>query len=1140
MITCPVCGTESPETFRFCPQCASPLSRASRASEERRIVTTLFCDLVGFTALSEAADPEDIDRMLRAYLAMARNQIEGHGGAVEKFIGDAVVGVFGVPAAHEDDPERAVRAGLRIAEDAGGLTVATGEPLRLRVGINTGEALVRLDVAPGSGEGFLTGDAVNTASRLQGIAPPMGVVVGEATHAATERTIDYDELEPVTVKGKSEPLRVFLARAPRARLGTDVTRSNATPFVGREDDVRLLEALFGEVQASRAVRLAIVVGEPGIGKSRLVSELARYVDDRPELVTWRQGRCLPYGEGVTFWALGEIVKAHAGIMETDDPAAAADKLDVAVPEGPEHGWLVQRLRPLVGLGASSPAERDETFAAWRAFLASIARSDPTVLVFEDVHWADEAMLTFLEDLAARSEDVPLLLVATARPELFDAHPGWAGTVVTATRISLHPLSDLDTARLVAGLLDQALLPADVQATILERSGGNPLYAEEFVRLLKDRGLLSRVGGTFALVDDAAIPRPDSVQALIAARLDLLAPEHKAMLADASVVGKVFWTGVVAEMGGRERAQVDEAMRELEDKQMVQPASRSSMAGEREYAISHALVREVAYGQIPRAARSRKHREAAAWIERMAGDRVEDLAEVLARHYAEALDLARAVGRDAEARELEEPALRYLILAGERALDLDAPKAETILSRALLLAPEGHPERPAIMVAWTEAAALRLGRYAEGEPVLAAAVAALEGGGQDVAAARALLTLSKVRGNMGDPRGPEASREAVRLLEAHPPGPDLMAAYCEMAVSATVDEGEHEEAIAWAERALSLAAELGLPEPARAIGYRGMARCQLGDAEGLADIRRAIAAATERGESRDAAALANNLAIALWPIEGPGPCLDAFRDGIAAARARGITELALAMSASQLDALVDAGRLDQVMREAGELEARLEGSGDAVSLAEIRTARARVLVLRGEVAAASQDGERAVAVAGPSEVPELIGLAYPPAAAARLAAGDSDGARSLLRELVEIPNIRGNGYYAVHLPSVVRTAAASGDLALARAFTDGFEAATPFAAHAAAAAEAIITEAEGHLDAAVERYTDVAERWTSFGVAPERALALLGAGRCAVAAGRGADAVDRLRACRAVCGELEMAPALREADDLLARATALSS
>ncbi len=331
-------------------------------------MTALFCDLVGFTALSESADPEDLDRTLTGYFELARRQIERHGGVVEKFVGDAVVGVFGVPAAHEDDPERAVRAGLQIAHGAGQLEGLGGEPLRVRVGINTGEALVRLGVAPLSGQGFVLGDAINTAARLQPLAPELGVVVGLATYEATAAVFDYEELEPATLKGKSQPVRVFAATNPRAPLGTDLTRTHDRPFVGREIDLALLTGIFDRTVASDSSHLVTIVGEPGLGKSRIVAELSSYVDSRPELVTWRQGHCLPYGDGITFWALGEIVKAHAGVLESDPPEVASTKLESVLPTGPEREWFRQRLLPLLGIEASSVADREELFTAWRRFL----------------------------------------------------------------------------------------------------------------------------------------------------------------------------------------------------------------------------------------------------------------------------------------------------------------------------------------------------------------------------------------------------------------------------------------------------------------------------------------------------------------------------------------------------------------------------------------------------------------------------------------------------------------------------------------------------------------------------------------------------------------------------------------------------
>ena len=414
-----------------------------RRGEERRVVTTLFCDLVAFTALSERNDPELIDAFLHRYYAAARRVVESYGGTVEKFIGDAVVAVFGVPTLHEDDPERAVRAGLRLVDEIDALPGIGGQAVEVRVGVNTGEALVRLDVDPGSGEGFLTGDAVNVAARLQSAAPPMAVAVGEATHTATEKVFSFDACHAVTLKGKSQPLRAWIATAPLARTGSEL-RTFSSAFVGREEELASLEELLDEVAKERSPRFALIVGEPGIGKSRLLAELARRLDDQPTLVTWRQGRCLPFGSNVTFWALSEIVRAAAGILESDGVARSEARLETVLPEGEDRDRMRARLRPLLGLEAQE-ASREENFSAWREFLESLAASGPAVIVVEDLHWADEAMLAFMDYLAQSSAGVPLLVLTTARPQVLElAGPG-AGFVAAAKHVPLGPLSGEETA-----------------------------------------------------------------------------------------------------------------------------------------------------------------------------------------------------------------------------------------------------------------------------------------------------------------------------------------------------------------------------------------------------------------------------------------------------------------------------------------------------------------------------------------------------------------------------------------------------------------------------------------------------------------------------------------------------------------------
>src|SRR6266545_1533177 len=811
MAVCSACGHDNPAANKFCAECGAPLGVLARPSvEERKVVTSLFCDLVGFTASSEAADPEDVDRMLAAYSAVAQAQIEGHGGVMEKFIGDAVVGVFGAPVAHEDDPERAVRAGLRIVEGAAELEGVGGAPLRLRVGINTGEALVHLGASAGLGERLLVGDAINTAARIQSVAPEMGVAVGLATYEATAAVFDYEELPPSALKGKAEPVRVFHAKASRAQFGADLTRKHEGPFVGREIDLAILKGIF----------------------------------DR------------------------------------------------------------------------SVAAREELFTAWRRFLEGIAERHPTVLVFEDLHWADEAMLAFLEQLADLAEGVPLLLVGTTRPELYERHPDYAIRLRNAKRISLAPLSQDEIARLVSALLDATVLPAELQQPILDRAGGNPLYAEEFVRLLKDRDLLVRKGPSWELKADAEVPFPESVQALIAARLDTLEPDAKSLLADAAVIGKVFWAGGVAAMGERELQTVTSTLRELSRKELVRPARQSSMTGEAEYAFWHVLARDVAYNQLPRASRANRHMAAATWIESKAPERVEDLADVLAYHYTSALDLAQAAGETEQSEELEGPALRFLGLAGERALGLDTAAALASFERALTLTPVGHPERAAALARFGEAVH-HAGRLTEAKAALEEAISGFQAAGDVRGAAGAMDTLSLVLRRLADPGWAELPVAAVALLEPLEPGPELVAALTEVAAAGAL-QGRYETGVAYAERALTLAEELGLPRPARALGYRGLARSGLGDRGGLDDLREAITLAIEAGQGREVAVLHNNLGFYLSAVEGPIASLEVMRAGIAFAQARGLADIADATKGSTLDQLYDSGALDEALKTATEI------------------------------------------------------------------------------------------------------------------------------------------------------------------------------------------------------------------------------
>src|ERR671924_468639 len=442
-------------------------------SRERKVVSVLFADLVGFTARAETLDPEDVEAILRPFHDRLRSELEQRGGTVEKFIGDAVMAVFGAPVAHEDDP---VRAALAIRD-----WIREEEELEVRIAVNTGEALVSLEPGAGAERGLVAGDVVNTASRLQTAAPVNGILIGETTYNATSRVIEYREAPPVKAKGKSQPVPVWEVVEARSRYGADVTHTPKTPLVGRERELGLLVSTLARAQHERSPQLVTLVGVPGIGKSRLVYELFAEIDTRPELIYWRQGRCLPYGGGGAFWALREILKGHAGILGGEAEERSAEKLravvEEAVPDHDEAAWVLRELKPLVGLSDGEEAgadRRTESFAAWRRFFEGLAELDPLVIVVEDLHWADAGLLDFVDHLIDWATGVPILVVATARPELLTRRSDWGGGKPNATTISLSPLTEAQTATLVHGLLERAVLPAAVQAAVLGPGRGKPL------------------------------------------------------------------------------------------------------------------------------------------------------------------------------------------------------------------------------------------------------------------------------------------------------------------------------------------------------------------------------------------------------------------------------------------------------------------------------------------------------------------------------------------------------------------------------------------------------------------------------------------------------------------------------------------
>ena len=965
---------------------------------ERKVVTVLFADLVGFTSRAESLDPEDVEAILRPYHERLRAELERHGGTVEKFIGDAVMALFGAPTAHEDDPERAVRAALAIrewAEEEGQLEV--------RIGITTGEALVSLDARAETGEGMASGDVVNTAARLQAAAAVNGILVDEATYRASERVIVFEETEAVAAKGKSEPVPVYRAVETRARFGVDITVDVETPLVGRERELDLLVDALARARTEREPQLVTLVGVPGIGKSRLVYELSRVVDEDEDLIAWRQGRSLPYGEGVTFWSLGEMAKAQAGILESDSAEIAEEKLEHAVrallSDPSEAEWVLRELRPLVGLAAGEDLvgdRRSEAFAAWRRFFEALAEDAPLVLVFEDLQWADEGVLDFIDHLMEWTSGLPLLVVATARPELLERRPAWGGGKLNATTAQVGALSETDTARLIAALLRQAVLPAETQATLLARAGGNPLYAQEFVRMLADRGLLRREGGALALEVDGELPLPESVQGIIAARLDVLSPDEKELLQDASVLGKVVWTGALAKISQRSRASVEQCLHALRRKDFMRHERRSAVGGETQFTFLHLLTRDVAYGQIPRASRAEKHRRAAEWLESLPADRAEDRAEMIAHHYLSALGLARSAGRDDG--ELAERARLALREAGDRALALNAFRpAITFYGAALGLWPEGDPDR--VRARYRLLTAKMYGDVSDSAELAEVSEQLLRIGERELAAeAAAMAALTETNRGSQDTMWLHIHR-AEELIAGAPPSRSKAVVRHWNAIGYSL-AGRPDEAIASAQDALDIAESLGLDDVrGNAFATIGMTRIALGDPAGLQDQEKSVEIA-RAAKSVDVMRALGNLASSRLDMGMLAEARATLDEGLAEAERFGSIWYYDWLGPERVTYLYHEGKWDEAVRLVDQLQADVE-SGVITTFMEgaTLTVRGRIRLARGDAEGALEDSRRSRDLGRIAKNPQLLHPALAGFAAFRAELGLLEDASAAVDELL---------------------------------------------------------------------------------------------------------------------------------------------
>jgi tetratricopeptide (TPR) repeat protein len=962
----------------------------------------------------------------------------------------------------------------------------------VRIAVNTGEVLAPLSPTLDPGEGIV-GDVVNTAARLQGAAPTNGILAGEATVQLTRDLVDYAVCEPVIVKGKPDPVPVWQVVSTQS-LGKSLRPpASDSPFVGRQPELQLLQGIFQRAIGEPGLQLVSVVGEPGIGKSRLVSELEQRlaVDDRG--VSMLRGRCLAYGEGIGLWPLGELVKGHLGLAETDSADVARLRLDQAVAGMPDSAWLGARLAPLVGLGGEG-GEREEVFTAWQRFFDEVASQQPLVLVLEDLHWAHPTVLAFVQYFAEWSSGVSILVICTARPELFEAHPQWAGGLANATTIALRPLDANDTVVLARSLLGRFVSSSAREAALVERSGGNPLYAEEYARLLAERSEVAA----------ADVPMPDTVQALISARIDTLPLERKELLHDAAVVGKAFWSGAVAALSGREEAAVRAALHELARKELIRRSRTSSIPGDDEYLFWHDLVHQVAYQQIPRGDRIEMHRRTAEWIERTSGARLGDRAELVAHHYQEALSLAR-ITKQGDPEPLRHATVRSLSLAGERALGADVDHAEKLISDGLQLARSDDPERGWMLCLLGECY-FHQGRHIQARDLLEdAVVAAREAGDiQTIGAARILgMQVVWIMGDVAASR--RYAREAVDELRQEPATvllPRALGWYGCVYMLA----GEMETARPILDEAIAVGVEVGdRLGVALAQIWRGMVDAVSGESDGSPDFLEATRTLLDLGSSIAPQGPHNHADAALaW--YGPGAAKVLFNEAIEYAQRIHVRTWEMQATAELPWSLFDLGEWDEVLAVADRVLAWARTSGAVNPGMLVAPQKARVLALRGDVVGAREVLRGVVDSVRGSRQPQDIGPAYSCAAFIEHLDSNPDNARALIADL---------GPAAISLFTPI---AENCRILLADGFVDDacriIESAPPKVAprvdHALSSARANVAEIRGERDAG-ELYGTAAERWRVFGDVYELAHALAGKARTLEAVGSREAATARAEA-----------------------------
>jgi predicted ATPase/class 3 adenylate cyclase len=1051
--TCPSCGTANPPDKKFCSECGSPLappadgttSSAAQPTQaappvpaaERRLVTVLFADIVGFTTASEDRDSEETRELLSRYFDTCRRVIELYGGTVEKFIGDAVMAVWGAPSATEDDPERAVRAALELVAAVQALGEEVGAPeLLARGGVLTGEAAVTLGA---KGEGMVAGDLVNTASRIQSIAPPGVVYVGDSTRRATEQAVAYENTGSHELEGKDGLYVLWQAlRVVSGARGSLRSQGLEAPFVGRDRELRLLKDSFHAVADERKAHLVSVTGVAGTGKSRLAWEFFKYFSGLPQVTYWHRGRCLSYGEGVTYWALADMVRMRCRIAEDEDAASARAKLERTLAEhlldDEERRFVEPRLAHLLGLEERHAAEKEDLFGAWRLFFERLADSQTTVLMFEDMHWADPSLFDFVEYLLEWSRDHALFVVTFARPEMLERRLNWGAGSRTFSSISLEPLSEQAMEELLRGLVPG--LPQELRSRILAHAEGVPLYAVETVRMLLDQGLLTQEGSVYRPSGPIqTLDVPETMHALIAARLDGLAVEERRLVQEGAVLGKTFTRQALAALAGLDEAELEPLLASLVRKEIlsIQADPRSPEHGQ--YGFLQDLVRRVAYETLSKKERKARHLAAAEQLQRTFASE-QEVVEVLAAHYLAAYE---AAPDDEDSPEVKRRAGDLLARAGERAASLAASEeAEHYFERAASMVEE--PAEQARLLERSGMMASRSGKTERAQALFEQTLMLLEEAGEAHAAARVIARLGEVewrRGHLDEAL--ERTQRAWAELENEEPDADIAALAAQLGRLYLLN-GNLEAGSVHLATALELAEALWLPEVlAESLNSTGVVAVFSSRLEqGRALITRALELALEYELPAAALRAFNNLGDILNGRDSYEEAAAQLEQGLAYARRVGdrgqerrlLGELSWSLALSgrwqetlecfervpdercpeeaptffaSLSGLLAARGEAEKLRELHSLYARYEGSSDVQERMIYRAGEAVLLRVEGreeEALAAAEDGLTAIAATGPAN--QTVKVAFPEALESALALGDRARAEELLLRMESIP------------------------------------------------------------------------------------------------------------------------------------------